>query len=71
VTSQLSSDPRLIDLERDLPTTPEDIEVLRRLHSESLSWFSLSPDDVDALLPEGALDRRPATSGDAEPFTLP
>jgi hypothetical protein len=49
VSSLPPSDPHALDLERDVPTSPEDIE---------------------ALLPPGALDRRPPMRDDAEPFTL-
>ena len=61
----------VIDIQRDVPTTREDVEVLRRLSRETLSWFSLSPAELEALLPEGALDRRPVMRPDARPFTLP
>lgn len=60
-----------IDLQRDLPTTVEDVEALRRLRRETPSWFSLSPAQLETLIPEGALDRRPVTRSDARPFTLP
>jgi hypothetical protein len=60
-----------LDLARDVPTTSEDIEVMRRLRRETPSWFSLTPLQLEALIPEGALDRRPVTRPDAQPFTLP
>jgi hypothetical protein len=60
-----------LDLERDVPTTAEDIVVLRRLRREVPSWFSLTPSELEALVPHGALDRRPPTPPDARPFTLP
>jgi len=60
-----------LDLARDVPTTAEDIEVMRRLRLETPSWFSLTPVQLEALIPEGALDRRPLTRPDARPFTLP
>jgi hypothetical protein len=59
-----------IDLARDVPTTAEDIEALRRFRRETPSWFSLTPREVDALIPRDALDRRPAMRADASPFTL-
>lgn len=59
-----------IDLQRDVPTTPVDVEVLRRLRHETPSWFSLSPAEFEGLVPTGALDRRPATRPGARPFTL-
>lgn len=67
----MRSDSLAIDLESDVPTTAEDVEVLRRLRRESPTWFSLTPSELEALVPDGALDRRPATRPDAEPFTLP
>ena len=65
------SDPRPLDLERDVPTTAEDVEVLRRLRQETPSWLSLTAAEVEALLPPGALDRRPTTPSHARLFTLP
>jgi hypothetical protein len=64
-----SPDP--LDLERGVPTTAEDIAALRRLRCEAPSWFSLTPAEFEALVPPGALDRRPVTRPDARPFTLP
>lgn len=60
-----------LDLEHDVPTTQSDIEALRRLRVETPSWLLLPPEAIDALLPSGALDRRPATSPRATPFELP
>lgn len=60
-----------IDLSHDVPTTADDVEVLRRLRRETPSWFMLSPAELKKLTPEGALDRRPAMRPDARPFTLP
>ena len=65
------SDSMLLNLERDVPTTTEDVEVLRRLRRETPSWLLLAPEAVDALLPSDALDRRPTTSPGATPFELP
>jgi hypothetical protein len=59
-----------IDLQRDVPTTAADVEILRRLRRETPSWFSLSATEFEALVPQGALDRRPVTRPDAHPFTL-
>jgi hypothetical protein len=61
----------VIDLGRDVPTTAHDIEVLRRLRRETPSWFLLSPAELDAVLPNEALDRRAAMRPDARPFMLP
>jgi hypothetical protein len=61
---------RVIDLSRDVPTTADDVEVLRQLRREAPSWFSLSPAEFEALVPKGALDRHPVMRPDARPFTL-
>jgi hypothetical protein len=60
-----------LDLARDVPTTPQDVAVLRRLASETPSWFSLTPAKIAAITPRDALDRRPTTPSHARPFTLP
>jgi hypothetical protein len=70
MSSSRPADEGLIDLQRDVPTTPEDVEALGRLRRETPSWFSLSPAELEALVPEGALDRHPVTRPDAQPFTL-
>jgi hypothetical protein len=64
------ADEGVIDIQRDVPTTPEDVEALRRLRRETASWFPLSPAEFEALVPEGALDRRPVMRPDARPFML-
>ena len=58
------------DLGRDVPTTAEDVAVLRRLRAETPGWFSLTPAELLVLLPGDALDRRPPTSPTARPFVL-
>ena len=55
------SEGRGLDWDKHVPTTRADVDVLRRLRAETPSWLSLSSDEIDALLPEGALDRRPPT----------
>ena len=60
-----------LDLGRDVPTTAQDIAALRQLRREVAAWFSLTPAEFEALIPPGALDRRPVTSPGARPFTLP
>ena len=65
------ADEGLLDLGRDVPTTARDVAALRQLRREVASWFSLTPAECEALVPPGALDRRPVTSPDARPFTLP
>jgi hypothetical protein len=71
MSSPRFADEGVIDLPRDVPTTAEDVEVLRRLRRETPSWFSLSSAELEALVPEGALDRHPVMRPDARPFTLP
>jgi hypothetical protein len=65
------ADAGALDLARDVPTTPEDVEVLRRLARETPSWFSLTPAELAALIPSEVLDLQPTTPGHARPFTLP
>jgi hypothetical protein len=60
-----------IDIQRDVPTTLDDVEVLRRLRREASSWFSLSPAEFEAIFAEDALDRCPVMGPGARPFTLP
>lgn len=67
----MSADGEGFDLGRDVPTTAEDVAVLRRLRAETPGWFSLTPAELLALLPSGALDHRPPTSAAARPFVLP
>ena len=43
----------------------------RRLRRETPAWFSLSAAEIAALVPEGALERRPVMRGDAHEFILP
>lgn len=67
------ADPRppvLPHLEEDLPTTPEDVAVLRRIREEQGATFSL--EDVNLLNPpEGfPVPRRRRTAEGYEPFTL-
>ncbi len=64
------SDAQPIDLHRDVPVTAADIDVLRRLRRETPSWLSLTAAEIDALIPEQALERRAATPADAQPFVL-
>ncbi|MCC7035172.1 MAG: hypothetical protein IT179_20320 [Acidobacteria bacterium] len=70
MNSNNPSDPVLLDLERDLPTTPEDVRVLRDLRRRTSSWLDLSADEVEALIPPGALEQRPPPSSRRRPFSL-
>jgi hypothetical protein len=67
----MSADAEGFDLGRDGPTTAEDVAALRQLRTEAPGWFSLTVDELLALLPGDALDRRPPTSAAARPFVLP
>jgi len=71
MNSRERSDPREVDFARDAPTTADDVSVLRALSHAPASWFLLSPEEIDALIPEGALAARPPIRADASPFTLP
>jgi hypothetical protein len=71
MSSPRVADDGFLDLQRDVPTTAEDVETLRRLRRDTPSWFLLSPAQLEALVPEGALDRHPVMRRDARPFTLP
>lgn len=62
---------RPLDLDHGVPTTAQDVAVLRQLRREVPAWFSLTPAEFEALVPTGALDRRPVTGPGARPFTLP
>jgi hypothetical protein len=66
----MSADGEGFDLGRDVRTTAEDVAVLRRLRAETPGWFSLTPDELLAILPSDALDRRPPTPATARPFVL-
>jgi hypothetical protein len=70
--SPKGSDLGLLDLERDLPTTVEDVAALRRLRREQERSFLF--DDWSVLQPIAGLpiaeDRRRATSAGWEPFEL-
>jgi hypothetical protein len=66
----MSAESEKFDLGRDVPTTADDVAVLRRLRAETPGWFALTPAELLALLPSDALDRRPPTSATAQPFVL-
>lgn len=66
----MGSDALDFDLERDHPVTDEDVRVLRELRRSVPSWFSLTPKELEALLPRAALERRGTTPPTMPPFTL-
>jgi hypothetical protein len=70
-----SSDPsatdlHLLDLDRDLPTTADDVRVLRALARQVSTWFHLTPQEIEALIPAGVLERRPPIPDGRPPFSL-
>lgn len=72
MSSNAASDaPWWLDLESAVPTTPADIEALRRVKRDTPTWLLLTPAEIDALLPSDALDRRSVTAASATPFELP
>jgi hypothetical protein len=70
VNSKHPSEHALLDLEQDLPTSADDVRVLRELRRKARSWLDLSADEIEALLPTGVLERRPPTSSRRRPFSL-
>lgn len=70
MSSRAHSNDEALNLERDVPTAPHDVEALRRLRYQAPSWFSLSARELQAMMLPGALECRPAMRPDARPFTL-
>lgn len=66
----MNADTDGFNLDVDVPTTAEDVATLTRLRAETPGWFSLTVDELLALLPSEALERRPPTSAHAQPFVL-
>ena len=56
--------------QRDVPTTPDDTKALGELRRSVPGWLQLSADEIEALLPPGALERRPPMRADPTPFQL-
>ena len=50
--------------------TPVDIEALRQSRAESPSWLLIDWRVLAALVPPGALDRRPTADDRWRPFVL-
>ena len=59
------------DLERDLPTSAEDVRVLARLRAASPSWLADDSPVVDADLTSRALAARGTACDTWPPFELP
>ncbi len=53
-----------------MPTTADDVRVLRELRRQSPGWFELATEEIDAMLPADALVRRPPTPPNRSPFSL-
>lgn len=70
MSSNDSSDRALLDLDRDLPTSGEDVRVLRALRRHVPGWLELSHEEIDAILPADAVSRRPPTPATRRPFSL-
>ena len=71
MSSSEHSDAQDLDLASGVRTTGDDVAALRRIRANTLSWLSLTAAEIEALIPEGALERRPPMRADARPFTLP
>jgi hypothetical protein len=59
-----------LDLDRDLPTTADDVRVLAELRADVPSWLTLDPAKLETLLGDAALVRRPVAQDDWPPFSL-
>ena len=68
--SSRSSDRGGFDLDRDLPTTEEDVRRLRELRQQVPGWLGLSAAELDALLPPDDARQRPPASATRRPFSL-
>jgi hypothetical protein len=70
MSSRTRSEAAALNLTADVPTTAQDVAVLRQLRAATPSWFSLTLSELDALLPRAALYRRPPIRAEAHPFVL-
>lgn len=70
MSSNKRSDLLLLDLERGIPTTADDVRMLAELRRRAPGWLGLSAEEIDATLPPGALARRPPTAAGRPPFSL-
>jgi hypothetical protein len=59
-----------LDLDRDLPVTPEDVAALRRLRATVPRWLSIDWRELDAMLPPGLVRAKPIASDEWTPFSL-
>jgi hypothetical protein len=60
----------VLDLEKDLPMSPDDVAALRQARRDVPSWLMLDPATLVDLLPEDALDRRALARDTWRPFSL-
>ncbi len=65
----MASDQEL-NLDRDLPVTPEDIAALRRLKADVPSWLLLNWRELHALIPVERSRVRPLANDRWLPFSL-
>lgn len=65
----MASDQQL-NLDRDLPVTPDDVAALRRLRAEVPSWLLLNWRELQALVPPEVTGRRPLANDHWQPFSL-
>jgi len=59
-----------LNLDRDLPVTPEDVVALRRLRREVPSWLLLDWRELQALVPAEGVRERPVANDRWLPFSL-
>ena len=59
-----------LNLDRDLPVTPEDVAALRRLRAEVPSWLQLNWQELHALVPIERTRPRPVANDRWLPFSL-
>ena len=59
-----------LNLDRDLPVTPEDVAALRRLRAEVPSWLLLTWRELHALVPAERLSVRATANDRWLPFSL-
>jgi hypothetical protein len=57
-------------LDLELVMTPQDAAMLRQLRAETPTWLQIDWRVLAALVPPGALDRRPIADDRWRPFVL-
>ncbi len=61
---------QVLNLDRDLPVTPDDVAALRRLRAEVPSWLLLNWRELQALVPLDRVRSRPLANDRWVPFSL-